>query len=72
MQAVKDSFMASVNKSKNRADMEGFSTKTAPESGKVVAIPRKRDEEDSDEELVQLAKKKQKSQKRSKHWALIN
>jgi len=52
MQAVKDSFMASVNKSKNRADMEGFSTKTAPESGKVVAIPRKRDEEDSDEELV--------------------
>jgi len=48
MQDVKDSFMKSVNKSKNNADMEGFTTKNAPSSNQIVAIKRKA--EDSEDE----------------------
>jgi hypothetical protein len=65
MQDVKDSFMKSVNKSKNRADMEGFTTKAAPVSNQIVAIKR-REEESEEEELVEI-KSKKKANKRAKH-----
>lgn len=64
MQDVKNSFMKSVNESKNKADMEGFSTKTAPKSFQNVSIKRKEDE--SDDEIVEL-KSKKKANKRAKH-----
>ena len=57
--------MKSVNKSKNRANMEGFSTKDAPVSNQIIAIQRK-EEESEEEELVEI-KSKKKANKRAKH-----